>query len=255
MSNVSYSSVYEASLKLPEIAALNSTILSVIDLTNLDLNASYQDIEHVCHTAISKKTPAICIYRKFVKEAFSLAKSHSIKIATVANFPEGMFDLCSIIDELEASLLLPVDEIDLVFPYQEFLSGDKKSAFKKIETARDIVPKEKILKIILETGAFENLNALQEVADTLLSIEVDFLKTSTGKAFQGAEPEKSFILLKSIYDHHNTSGRIAGFKASGGVRTLDQAVIYINLARVLFGDDYIQPKTFRIGASQLVEKL
>ena len=71
----------------------------------------------------------------------------------------------------------------------------------------------------------------------------DFLKTSTGRTPVGATPEAARVLLEAIV----ASGRRAGFKASGGVRTLADAAVYIGLAREILGPWALTPQRFRIG--------
>ena len=49
--------------------------------------------------------------------------------------------------------------------------------------------------------------------------------------------------------------RPLGFKASGGVRSPQQAMQYIDLASRIMGTNWVTPMHFRLGASQLAEAL
>jgi deoxyribose-phosphate aldolase len=57
-------------------------------------------------------------------------------------------------------------------------------------------------------------------------------------------------MLEAVRDHGS-----GGFKASGGVRTAEDAVTYLDLAEELLGEGWARPQTFRIGASSLLDAL
>lgn len=242
--------------KLTETEPYLGNIASLIDLTLLEENAAKDDIDALCDKAILKNVAAICVYPKFIKQAHTKLNTLPIKYATVANFPEGNHQLDQIKLELDAIINLNVvDEIDLVFPYPFYLSGKIIQAFDFMHRAREFIPESISLKIILESGAFEKLSDIEVISRELLNLNVNFLKTSTGKKFAGAELEKSAVMLEMIKRHFDNTDIKNGFKASGGVRTLEQAQHFINLARSILGDIYISPTTFRIGASQLIDQL
>ena len=53
--------------------------------------------------------------------------------------------------------------------------------------------------------------------------------------------------------HERQTGRRVGVKVSGGVRTVDQAVEYLDLADAAWGADAVSAATFRFGASSLLD--
>lgn len=79
----------------------------------------------------------------------------------------------------------------------------------------------------------------------------DFLKTSTGKTAVHATPEAAQAMLAFIAH----SGLPLGFKASGGLRTLQDARVYLDLADAIMGTGWATPATFRFGASGLLSDL
>ena len=79
----------------------------------------------------------------------------------------------------------------------------------------------------------------------------DFVKTSTGKTPVSATPEAAEIVLEAIA----VAGQPVGFKASGGIRTVDDAAAYLALADRIMGADWASPATFRFGASSLLDAL
>jgi deoxyribose-phosphate aldolase len=83
----------------------------------------------------------------------------------------------------------------------------------------------------------------------LIIAGADFIKTSTGKVPVNATPEAAAAMLLAL---KNTNPLI-GFKAAGGIRTVEQAFIYYYLAKKIMGDAWLMPDRFRIGASSLLD--
>ena len=84
-----------------------------------------------------------------------------------------------------------------------------------------------------------------------LEAGVDFLKTSTGKVPVNATPEAAATMLSAIAQ----AGGRCGLKVAGGIRTLEDAAVYLALAREYMGEDWIGPHHLRIGASALFTQL
>ena len=89
-------------------------------------------------------------------------------------------------------------------------------------------------------------------AEIAIGAGADFLKTSTGKVKVNATPEAARILLSAI----RASGRPGlGFKAAGGIRTTEDAALYLAIADEIMGPGWAAPATFRFGASGLLDAL
>ncbi|CAG0965533.1 partial Deoxyribose-phosphate aldolase, partial [Gammaproteobacteria bacterium] len=106
------------------------------------------------------------------------------------------------------------------------------------------------LKLILETGQLTSAQ-IRAASELGIAAGVDFLKTSTGKVAVNATVEAGAIMLDVIAAH----GGRCGFKAAGGIRSLADAALYLDLARARLGDGWITPAHFRIGASALYDAL
>lgn len=79
----------------------------------------------------------------------------------------------------------------------------------------------------------------------------DFIKTSTGKTKVSATPEAANAILEVI----KSSGANVGFKASGGIKTTEDAKKYLTLANAIMGSGWATPAKFRIGASSVLADL
>lgn len=228
-------------------------IIKCLDLTSLNPDDTEDEIIDLCRRA---QTPygnaaAVCICPKFVPLAKNLLTDTGIKTATVVNFPDGGDDLARLEIEITNALKYGADEIDAVLPYREFLKGNITLCEEFLHTAVKLCGKKTPLKIILETGELKSASLIAAAAKLCISHGANFIKTSTGKTGISATPEAANAILETI-----ASGRRnAGFKASGGIKTLEESKKYLVLANSIMGYKWICPKNFRIGASSLLDNL
>jgi deoxyribose-phosphate aldolase len=245
-----------ASCVVPDRERL-AEIISLIDLTSLGESDTPEMIDTLCKKAVTPAghVAALCIYPHFVPQVSKLIKTPAIKIATVVNFPAGRDAIDNVVNVIKTSLQAGATEIDVVFPYERYLTGDRMGAQAFIRQCRTACADEVSLKVILETGAIPDLEMLLEISQDVILAGADFLKTSTGKAATGATLEAAAVMLLAIKGLQPNIKRILGFKASGGIRHLIDAAQYIELARQIMGRDWVSPATFRLGASQLLDVL
>ena len=228
-------------------------LIHLLDLTSLNKDDTESRIEKLCKKA---QTPygnvaAVCIYPKFLPLAQDMLEGTGIKLATVVNFPEGDADLSKLRAETEYALEKGAQEIDAVFPYKNFLNNDYQTCADFVAYASKLTGKKHPLKIILETGVIEKSALIAEATIICIANGANFVKTSTGKTEVSATPEAANIILETI-----ASGRRnVGFKASGGIRTIEDAKKYLVLANAIMGWKWISPFNFRIGASSLLDNL
>lgn len=227
----------------------STTYSSFIDLTCLDLQASEQDIFNLCELARQKQVAAVCIYDSWLDTAKHCLKESEVFLATVANFPTGDADVPYQLEEIEKILTFNPDEIDWVFPYKIFIDGEEKKALRIADKIRELIPENKVFKVILETGAFSQLSTLKSLCFSLIDLQVNFLKTSTGKIAEGYTLQKSEVLLNCIAERKVQEKM--GFKASGGIRSIEQINEIISLVEKICGKNYLSAKTFRLGMSRL----
>lgn len=232
-------------------------ILSLIDLTSLNDTDNEEVIAALCKKAIThgEHVAAVCVYPQFVKQAAETFSGKPVKIATVANFPGASSSVDTVVESIATSIRNGANEIDVVFPYMQYLAGDKTGAYDLIRACRHACGKNVLLKVILETGVLKEAAVITDVSRHVLLAGADFLKTSTGKISIGATPEAAKAMLLVIKEKSAKLKRSFGFKASGGVRTVEQAEQYISLAEEIMGAEWVKPENFRLGASQLVDAL
>ena len=234
---------------------LPRTILTLLDLTGLNDSDTEITIADLCKKAVTPygHVAAVCIYPQFVSQAKNLLRETAVKIATVANFPAGTDSEKDVIASIQKSIQSGANEIDVVFPYQDYLEGKVDEARQFIKACKTTCGEDIILKVILETGAFKDTDHIADASRDILLAGADFLKTSTGKIPTGATIPAATAMIMTIKQMSSQINHPLGFKAAGGIRTIEQASQYINLATEMMGPNWVQPQTFRIGASQLMD--
>lgn len=232
----------------PADATVAARVLPLLDLTSLNATDSEADIERLCRRAVAYGTAAVCVDPRFVPLARSLLRDSSVRLASVANFPHGGDDIARAADECAALVADGADEVDVVAPIEAIRHGDIGMVTELVAGCR-AAASESTLKVILETGVLAEASLITGAARAAIMAGCDFLKTSTGKAPVGATLEAAAVMLAVIEE---ADGRV-GFKAAGGIRTLRDAAAYLHLAAELINPSWACPKTFRFGASALLD--
>lgn len=235
---------------------LARTAIGLVDLTDLSDACTPEDIEQLCQRAVEHGTAAVCVWPGFVRQAKSLVTSSAVKVATVVNFPSGDGAVRDVASLTEAALNDGADEIDVVLPYTTFLSGEQEASAAMIVAVRAIADRDNTLKVILETGELAKPELISAAATLAIDWGADFIKTSTGKSPVSAKPHAVELMLDAIVAERDADhGRLVGLKPSGGIRTVADAKVYLDLAEQACGADYLHPDTFRFGASGLLDAL
>ncbi|MBL8808040.1 MAG: deoxyribose-phosphate aldolase [Rhodospirillales bacterium] len=227
--------------------------LPLLDLTSLNDGDDEASTETLCARAQTPRGPvaAVCLWPKFVKQAKKALAETKVRVATVVNFPTGSEPRPEVLAAVRRAIGDGADEIDLVFPYVEWLRGEKVKAATTVAAAKAICGPKIPLKVILESGHFTDMAKLMGACAEVIDAGGDMLKTSTGKIEAGASPEAARVLLEAS----RKANREIGVKISGGVRTVADARLYLSLADSIRGASWVRPETFRFGASGLLDAL
>lgn len=230
-------------------------IFPLTDLTSLKETDTSETVTALCKKAVTEHdhVAAVCVYPAFVMLAKQCLSNTPVKIATVANFPHGTDPIDLTQQAIQHSIEAGADEIDVVFPYRDFLKGHIQEAKEFIQACKNVCGNKILLKVILETGAMGESDLIAKAARESLLAGADFIKTSTGKITPGATLEAASTMLSVIAELTPILKRPLGLKVSGGVRTVEQATAYIALAESIMGENWVTPAIFRIGASQLID--
>jgi deoxyribose-phosphate aldolase len=230
--------------------------MSLTDLTSLndsDDASSVQALSALARRA-TVKPAALCIWARFIPVAVEALQDSGIPLCAVANFPAGTASTADAAEQTAAAVAAGAAEVDVVFPYRALETGDTLAGLELVRACREACAERALLKVILETGQLASADRIRLAAEIAIDGGAHFLKTSTGKTRPAATPAAAAVLLEVIAAAR-TRGRSVGFKASGGIRSIEDAAGYLALFEQRFGAASASPGNFRIGASALFTEL
>ncbi|MBH9554264.1 deoxyribose-phosphate aldolase [Inhella gelatinilytica] len=228
------------------------TLLRCLDLTSLNDGDTADTITALCAKAQTRHGPvaAVCVWPQFVAQARA-ALPASIRVAAVANFPDGALDVARAVADIEAIAQAGAQEIDVVLPYKALLAGQSLEVGEFLAEVRH-ASRPLTLKVIIESGELKDEAVIRRATQLSLNAGADFIKTSTGKTPVSATLEAARAMLDEIA-HSGLAA--AGFKASGGIRTVAQGEPYVAATRAALGESALDPSRLRFGASGLLDDI
>ncbi len=238
-------------------------LLSTIELTTLKVTDSQESVlaftEKVNRFADAHPDlphiATVCVYPNFARIVAESLEAEKVEIACVSGgFPSSQTFLE--VKTIETALAVHdgATEIDMVLNVGAFLSGDYETCadeISEIKASAAGVP----LKVILETGALDSAERIKKASILSIYAGADFIKTSTGKIEPAATPEAAYVMCQTIREYYALTGTKIGFKAAGGVSTVDDALTYYTIVREILGEEWIKENLFRIGTSRLANLL
>lgn len=237
-------------------ADLARRLISLTDLTSLNESDDDSSTRALAHLALSGpvRPAAVCIWARCIPAALAMLREAAVPLCAVANFPAGTAAPADAAAETAAAIAAGAVEVDVVFPYRALLRGDSHVGLELVRACREACEGRALLKVILETGQLSSAGNIRRAAEIAVEGGAHFLKTSTGKTRPAATPEAAAVLLEVIETAARRKASI-GFKASGGIRSMDDARVYLGLFEQKFGPGSARSSNFRIGASALFKEL
>jgi deoxyribose-phosphate aldolase len=174
------------------------------------------DIENLVQEAKNYGFVGICVSPFWVKKAKRELEEADIQLVTVVGFPLGYNMTETKVFETELAIKQGADEIDVVWSLTAFKSGMNWPKIELAKLAQVCHEKERMLKVIIETAYLSDEEIL-DACGICADAGVDYVKTSTGFAPEGAQ-ERHISLMRA-----NLPSSV-GIKASGGIKTYEQAV-------------------------------
>lgn len=190
-----------------------------IEHTNLKPTLNAKAVEQLVAEATEHRFGGICVPPFWVKKVRRDLGSSEVQLVTVAGFPLGYNMTETKVEEIKVALRDGADEIDLVMNVSAMKA---EMPWVKIEFAKCaslVHEHERILKVIIET-AYLSEQELELACRWCADAGVDFVKTSTGFAPEGARVE-DVRRMRGLLPSN------VGIKASGGIKTYEQAVALI----------------------------
>ena len=203
-------------------------VAKVIDHAVLKPTATDNDVHSNAQMCKERSVGNLCVRPTDVKLAANELAESATTVAMVVGFPHGSNR--SEVKSLEAKLAIEdgADELDMVMNIGKFLSGDYEFVQKDIEAVVAVaLPHNILVKVILET-CYLSPEQIEDACLIAQSAGAAFVKTSTGFGTSGASPEAIEIMVRTVGDSME-------IKASGGIRTWQDAVGYLEQGATRLG--------------------
>ena len=247
-------------LRNPEVY---TRIFNCIDLTTLNTDDSQESVTAFVQRVndFDNEYPqypnvaAICVFSNFAGVVRSALEVSNVKIAVVAGgFPSGQtFTEIKVADSALA-VAEGADEVDVVMNIGMLRDGNYEELCDELIDVKHTV-KDAHMKVIIESGALRDPREIRDASILAIYSDADFIKTSTGKVYAGASPEAAYVMCSCIKEYYEKTGKKVGFKAAGGVRSTEDALMYYAIVKEVLGEEWLDNNLFRIGASSLANNI
>ena len=213
-------------ISTPTVPLSAAMVAQHIDHTLLKPEATAADVTALIAEAIELGTYSICVSPSMLP--LRIPAGADLKIAVVCGFPSGKHH--SAIKAAEAALAIEqgADEVDMVIDIGAVKAGRFAEVQADIAAVRASVPAPTVLKVIIESAALTDAEIVG-ACQASVAAGTDFVKTSTGFHPAGGATVHAVRLMKQ------TVGDRAEVKASGGVRTFDDALAMIEAGATRLG--------------------
>jgi len=203
-----------------------------IDHTILKANATKAEVTKICNEAKEYKFASVCVNTCFTAQVSKLLEGTGVATCVVVGFPLGAMMTEAKAGEAKLAVTAGANEVDMVINVGALKEKDYAYVEKDIKAVVD-ASKPAIVKVIIETCLLTDEEKVK-ACEISVSAGAHFVKTSTGFSTGGATKEDIALMRKTV-------GAGLGVKASGGVRTTENAM------------DMINAGASRIGASASVD--
>lgn len=191
-----------------------------IDHTLLKADATSAQISSLCAEAKKNGFAAVCVNPSYVEYCCKFLFGSTVKTCTVIGFPLGANETATKIAETELAISSGAVEIDMVINVGKLKENEQDYVLTEISSVAQLCHKNNVLlKTIIETAL---LTDEEKVLASLLAVKsgANFVKTSTGFSKGGANIHDVALLKFTV-------GNEARIKASGGIKTYEDALLMI----------------------------
>ncbi len=212
--------------KATEMNDVKTRIASIIDHTLLKPEATEDDVRRLCEEALQFGFATVCVHPCWVPFCVKLIKGKKGKVCTVISFPLGGDQTSVKVAQAAQAVKDGADELDMVANIGYLKSGKFDLAerdIREVVKAVGDIP----VKVIIETCVLTDEEKVKACL-TARKAGAAFVKTSTGFHEAGATVTDVALMRRVV-------GPDMGVKASGGIRTLQQALDLVEAGATRIG--------------------
>ncbi|MBW4517200.1 MAG: deoxyribose-phosphate aldolase [Timaviella obliquedivisa GSE-PSE-MK23-08B] len=198
-----------------------------IDHSLLNPAATPEQVLKCCEEADRFGFPTVCIFPNAVRQAVEFLHNKRPQVCTVIGFPTGATTSAVKRFEAQEAMENGANELDVVINLSWLKSGNTEALHRELAAIVDETGL--TIKAILETAILSDEEKVL-AAEICIDAGVSFLKTSTG--WLGGATVADVQLL------HQVAKDQVAIKASGGIRTAEQAIALIMAGATRLGTSY-----------------
>jgi len=204
-------------------ALTRAELAKYVDHTLLKTDATTEQVAALLEEAKELGTYSICVSPNMlpVRSGDGEADAGEVLIATVIGFPSGKHHSGVKAVEAKRAVVDGAHELDMVIDIGALKEGRADLVQQDIEAVRAAAPAPAVLKVIIESAALTD-DEIVEACKAAEAAGADFVKTSTGFHPAGGASVEAVRLMRE------TVGDRLGVKASGGIRSYEDAVAMID---------------------------
>ncbi|MET3682458.1 deoxyribose-phosphate aldolase [Alkalibacillus flavidus] len=206
---------------------MSQSLASKIDHTQLKPETQTEKINQICQEAKDNHFASVCVTPTWVAHSYELLKDTDVKVCTVIGFPLGAttpetkaFETNQVIDQ-------GATEVDMVINIGSLKDGQYEEVERDIQAVVDEAKDRALVKVIIETSLLTQDEKVK-ACELAKRAGADYVKTSTGFSGGGATVEDIKLMRATV-------GPEMGVKASGGVKSLEDANAMIEAGATRIG--------------------
>ncbi len=203
-------------------------IAKTIDHAVLKPDFTDTDLEQHAKMCMEFGVFSMCVKPCDIKSAKKLLSGSDVKVSCVLSFPHGADATSVKIFQAKQAIGDGTDEIDMVMNIGKFLSGDYNYVLEDIRAVVDIAHSQGVLVKVIQESGFLTPEQVAKACELSYEAGADFVKTSTGFGPGKATPEVIALMVKTV-------GGKMGVKASGGIRTPEDAAAFLKQGATRLG--------------------
>ena len=203
-------------------------VASKIDHAVLKPDQTENDVRDNAAMCIERGVASLCVRPCDIILATDLLKDSTVMVSCVLSFPHGVDTTATKMFQAQRAIEDGVQEIDMVMNIGQFLFGHYDAVRDDIKAVVETAHAANVIVKVIQESGYLTLEQVARACELSYEAGADFVKTSTGFAPTSATPEIIDAMVKAV-------GGKMGIKASGGIRTWEQAVGYLEQGATRLG--------------------
>ncbi|MDF7799930.1 deoxyribose-phosphate aldolase [Pontiellaceae bacterium B1224] len=203
-------------------------VAATIDHAVLKPNQTELDLRENAALCIQYNVASMCVRPCDIALAAELLSNSAVMVSTVLSFPHGADTTATKVFQAQRAIADGAQEIDMVMNIGQFLSGNFDRVREDIHAVAAVAHRSHVVLKVIQESCFLTLDEVVRACEITAEAGADYVKTSTGFGPSSATPEVIDVMVRNV-------GGQLGIKASGGIRSWEQAIAYLEQGATRLG--------------------